>query len=248
MKLNQICYDLFIKKAKSVTIDCLNIGLGYTAVVTSDGGMGLSGTYFAGEKPGSLNRDYVDPEGKQADTLLKYILQEDMVKRSIGIALINALNYQEALKTPESPDNRFLFAILNPEGRKKIAMVGLFRSLVKMLEEQHMEVEILDETMNIGDKNTFYDKLSTWADILVLTSTTLLNNTTEELLRHAGENLRTVILGPGTPMIHTAFAHLPVHMLAGAVPMNKEKILKAVRHGTGTPVMKQFCRQSYLLM
>ena len=73
-----------MEKAGSVTIDCLSIGLGYTAVMTSDGGMGLSGTYFAGEKPGSLNKDYMDPEGLPAGVLLKNILQPDMVKRSMA--------------------------------------------------------------------------------------------------------------------------------------------------------------------
>ena len=246
MKLNRILYDLFIKKAESVTIDCLSIGLGYTAVMTSDGGMGLSGTYFAGKKPGSLNRDYMDPEGRPAAPLLKNIIETDMVKRGMAVALINALNYQAALSVPESHGNRFLLDKLNPEGRKNIAMVGMFRPLLKIFEGQRMELEIFDETLNVGERNSFYDKLSNWADLLILTSTAILNNTTEEILRHTGPHVKTMILGPGTPMVKRAFSHLSVHMLAGAVPIEKDNVLKAVRHGTGTPVIKQFCRQCYI--
>ncbi|MBT8370694.1 MAG: hypothetical protein KJO34_07010, partial [Deltaproteobacteria bacterium] len=55
-----------------------------------------------------------------------------------------------------------------------------------------------------------------------------------------------VMLGPSTPMVKEAFEHLPVHMLAGTVPINKEKILKAVRHGMGTPVLHKFSRKSFL--
>ena len=244
--LNRLLYDLFIEKAESVTIDCLSIGLGYTAVTTSDGSMGLSGTYFAGKKPASLNRGYVDPEGRRADGLLINILQEDMVKRSMAIALINALNYRNALSMPESPGNRFLLESLNPEGRKHVAMVGMFRPLIRIFEEQQMALEIFDETLNLGEKNTFYDKLSNWADILIMTSTCILNNTTEEILEHTGNHVRTMILGPGTPMMKAAFSHLPIHVLAGAVPVEKEKVQKAIRHGAGTPVIKQFCRQCFL--
>ncbi len=47
-------------------------------------------------------------------------------------------------------------------------------------------------------------------------------------------------------MVAEAFAHLPVHMLAGTVPIKKENILKAIRHGMGTPVLHRFSRKSYL--
>ena len=47
-------------------------------------------------------------------------------------------------------------------------------------------------------------------------------------------------------MAEKAFGHLPVHMLAGTVPIDKEKTLKAVRHGMGTPVLHKFSRKSFL--
>ena len=47
--------------------------------------------------------------------------------------------------------------------------------------------------------------------------------------------MKTIMLGPSTPMVENAFKHLPVHMLAGTVPVDKEKTLKAIRHGMGTP-------------
>jgi hypothetical protein len=47
-------------------------------------------------------------------------------------------------------------------------------------------------------------------------------------------------------MVAAAFQHLPVHMLAGTVPIDKENVLKAIRHGMGTPVLQKFSRKSYL--
>jgi len=43
-----------------------------------------------------------------------------------------------------------------------------------------------------------------------------------------------------------AFNHLPVHMLAGTVPLDKEKSLKAIRHGMGTPVLHKFSRKVFM--
>jgi hypothetical protein len=49
-------------------------------------------------------------------------------------------------------------------------------------------------------------------------------------------------------MAAEAFDHLPVHMLAGTVPIEKENTLKAIRHGMGTPVLHRFSRKSYIAL
>jgi len=74
----------------------------------------------------------------------------------------------------------------------------------------------------------------------------MLNNMTEEIFQRTGKRVKTVMLGPGTPMIGEVFSQLPVHMLAGTVPIDKDRVLKAVRHGAGTRVIQKFCRKSYL--
>jgi uncharacterized protein (DUF4213/DUF364 family) len=100
----------------------------------------------------------------------------------------------------------------------------------------------------MGQKEDFYAKLGNWADVLLLTSTSILNNTTEEVLQNVHPKVKTIMLGPSTPMVAVAFQHLPVHMLAGTVPIDKENVLKAIRHGMGTPVLQKFSRKSYLYL
>jgi len=80
----------------------------------------------------------------------------------------------------------------------------------------------------------------------MLTSTAVLNNSTEDILANAGENVKTIMLGPSTPMVADGFKHLPVHMLAGTVPVDKENTLKVIRHGMGTPVLHKHSRKVFL--
>ena len=82
--------------------------------------------------------------------------------------------------------------------------------------------------------------------MLILTSTTILNNTTEDILRHANPAIKTVLLGPSTPIVKEPFAHLPIHLLAGTVPVDRDQTFKAIRHGTGTPVIQKFGRKVVL--
>ncbi len=246
MTLNQKLYDLFVNKAEKITIEILSIGLGYIAVTTSDGGIGLSYTYFGDKKSCMVLNQHIDYETKPASRLLGKIKSDNPIERSMALALVNALNYEKALTLPEDNDNKIMFDTVEIGKDSKIAMVGYFGPLVRYFEEQNVDLEILDESRGLGRKNEFYNKLENWAEVLLLTSTSILNNSTEEILINVNQKVKTAMLGPSTPMVKEAFEHLPVHMLAGTVPINKEKILKAVRHGMGTPVLHKFSRKAYL--
>ena len=246
MKLNQTLYQLFESKAQQVVIDTLCLGLGYTAVTTSEGGIGLSYTYFGDKKSCMVLNEHIDYEAKPASLLLEKIKSDNSVERSMALALINALNYEAALALPEDNDNNIMYAKFKIGTDAKIAMVGFFGPLVRNFKEKRVPLEILDESRGLGHKQDFYHKLGNWAEVLMLTSTSILNQSTEEILANIGEKVKTVMLGPSTPMTAKAFEHLPVHMLAGTVPIDKEKTLKAVRHGMGTPVLHKFSRKSFL--
>ncbi len=246
MKLNNRLIDIFADKAEDVKIDILSIGLGYTAVTTSDGGIGLSYTYFESKNSCSLIKIYNDYEGKPAIELLDKIKGTDKIQRSMALALINALNYKNAILLPEDRKNNIMFEKFDIREGTRVAMVGYFGPLMKIFEKRKASLEIIDVSRGLGRKDNFHARLKNWADVLIMTSTTILNNTTEEILLNVGENVKTVMLGPSSPMIGEAFEHLPVHMLAGMVPVERDKVLKAIRHGTGTPIIQKFCRKSYL--
>jgi uncharacterized protein (DUF4213/DUF364 family) len=246
MTLNQTLYQLFADKAQQVNIEVLNLGLGYTAVTTSDGGIGLSYTYFGGKKSCMVLNEHIDYEAKPASLLLEKIKSDNSVERSMALALINALNYDAALALPEDNDNNIMYDKFKIGTDSKIAMVGFFGPLARNFKEKKVPLEILDESRGLGHKKDFYHKLGNWAEVLLLTSTSILKQSTEEILANVSEKVKTVMLGPSTPMAGKAFEHLPVHMLAGTVPIDKEKTLKAVRHGMGTPVLHKFSRKSFL--
>ena len=248
MTLNEKLYQIFEEKSQQVTIEMLSLGLGYTAVTTSDGGIGLSYTYFGDKKSCTVLNEHIDYEAKPASLLLKRIKSDNRLERSMALALINALNYKDALKLPEDKDNKIMFDNLEIGLKSKVAMVGYFGPLVRKFKEKKVLLEILDESRGLGHKMDFYHRLGNWAEVLLLTSTSLLNQSTEEILSNVSEKIKTVMLGPSTPMAGKAFEHLPVRMLAGTVPIDKEKTLKAVRHGMGTPALHKFSRKSYLIL
>jgi len=246
MELNTRLYNLFLAQAQNATVEILCLGLGYTVVTTSDGGIGLSYTYFGDKKSCMVLNKHIDYEGRSADQLLEKIKSDNTVERSMALALINALNYTDALHLPEDDDNKIMFDKFKIGDNRRVTMVGYFPPMVRIFEKMGVELEIIDSSRGLGQKEVFYNKLKNWAQVLLLTSTSVLNNSTEEILAHAGENLKSIMLGPSTPLVADAFEHLPVHMLAGTVPLDKEKTLKAIRHGMGTPVLHKFSHKVFL--
>ena len=248
MRLNQKLYDLFKNKARAVDIEVLCLGLGYTAVTLSDGGIGLSYTHFEDKKSCMLLNKHVDYENQPAVQLLEKIKSDRPLERSMALALVNALNYSDALEYPEDKKNKIMFEKFKIGAGSRVAMVGFIGPLVKLLKQIKAAVVVLDRSRKMGQKKDFYARLGNWADVLLLTSTSILNNTTEEILQNVHPEVKTVMLGPSTPMVAGAFKHLPVHMLAGTVPVDKANILKAIRHGMGTPVLQKFSRKSFLVL
>lgn len=166
----------------------------------------------------------------------------------MALALVNALNYRDALQLPVNKQNEELFDKLGIGKGSRVAMVGFFGPLLEIIKQRKAVFEVIDTFRGLGEKNAFRQKLNDWADVLILTSTSILNDTTEEVLEACSSRVRTIMLGPSTPLVKAAFTHLPVHILGGTVPLDKENVLKAVRHGTGTPVIQKFSRKSYLEM
>ncbi len=248
MKLDQKLYDLLATGAQHVGIEILSIGLGYTAVATSDGGIGLAYTLYENKTSCMVLNQLINYEGRPAVELLDKITSANSIERSMALATVNALNYNFALTLPEDKDNRILMETFEIGEGAKVAMVGYFGPLVKIFKQRQARLEILDYSRGLGHKENFYAKLGRWADVLLLTSTSILNQTTEEILEHVHPDVQTVMLGPSTPMIAAAFDHLPVHMLAGTVPLDKEKIFGTIRHGMGTPMLQKFSRKSFLTL
>ena len=84
-----------------------------------------------------------------------------------------------------------------------------------------------------------------WTEVLIMTATTLLNESAEELLLATGRGVRAIMMGPSTPLVPAAFAHLPLAVLAGIATCDASAVEKAVRHGSATPGMKPFVRKVY---
>ena len=76
---------------------------------------------------------------------------------------------------------------------------------------------------------------------LVITASTLVNRTVDDLLALAGPETETTLVGPGAPLCPGLF-RLGIRRLAGFVATDREGCLKAIMEGAGARAFRRFGR------
>ena len=234
-------------QAEGRVLDNLTIGLGYTAVCTDDGGVGVAYTPESNKGKCCVLPPDEDYEGRSASEVLELLLSDSDLHRTIGLALVNALNHGQALALPEDRDNSVMFDTLGIDRGTRVAMVGHFAPIVARLKERGSQVEVVDRGKGLGDEQRFSEMLASWAQVAIVTSTSIINDTFDDLLARMGKDVRVALMGPSTPLLKGPFQG-NVRLLAGTVPMDPEATLRAVRQAKGTPVIQRFSKKTLLVV
>ncbi len=241
-------YGAFMEPARSRSVAGVTIGLAYTAVSLDDGCLGLCYTMIDRRACCTQVRAFRDFDGLPASDLLEYARSDDTLERSMGLALVNALNEERAADMPRDVGPRTgVIAQLGIGSGTRVAMVGYFPPVAARITAAGAELSILDRDRGLGDRTQFMDALATWPDVLILTATSLLDDSCTPFLQHVGDGARVALMGPSTPMVPEVYADLPVHMLAGMVPLNRDRVLAVVRQGGGTPALGPHSQKVYWL-
>jgi uncharacterized protein (DUF4213/DUF364 family) len=234
------------ESAALVAVDRLVIGLGYTAVVLEDGRAGLAYTWRDSVTGCSHQRGWDGAEGAPAAGLLDLLLSDGGLERSVGMAAANALNHAAALALPE--DEGAAGSLVRELGIGRgthVSMVGFFPPVARVFEGLGVELDVVDDAKGMGDQAAFGERLREWTEVVVMTSTALLGDTADALLRAAGPQARVALLGPTTPLLPGAYSGTRVELLGGTVPRDVPGVLRAVRHGGGARDILPFCRKVY---
>ena len=219
-------------------IDIQNIkhilcGEKYVAIVLKNGKLGVCATLD----------NYVNIEIKD----LRFIDLKNHQHRIVLNAYFNAtFNY----------DNQYdltidIFDKIDFKKYKKIVMIGYFQSLVTKFENENISLSIFDKAVN-DDKLTDMSKQLNEiakADALILSSSSVFNNTFLELINATKDNCDIYTLGPSTILNKEMFQYRNIKFLFGSIfDTNDVNTLKIIQHGGGTKQFLPFMDKVFLTM
>lgn len=214
-------------------VDRLYIGYNWTmAIVQDQTGQqraGLATTPLADEIAGQSSFQPGDnaPPTSDAVGLARLANSFQPVEAAIGLATINALL---------QPDPTLIQDIdaadwLTEHGRqRRVALVGRF-PFIDELRPVVAHLWVLELTPQPGEYGADQaPQIIPQADVVAITSSTLVNHTLDELLRLARPEAKVMLLGPSTPLTPLLFDY-GVDLLSGVEVVDIEATLTSVIQG-----------------
>ena len=233
-------YEKLEPAAKNRPIADLRMGLSYVGVKLDNNAAGLAAVLPDTTPRGcTVLSDAGSFVGSDAIDLLNYLVEgKNILHRAIGLAIANAL-VEPPRDTMEDKEATTYF---NLQPGEKVAMVGLFSPLVKRIRDTGAHLTVIEknperlELLSLEEKQLALKD----CDIVIITATTLLNNTFEETVNSLGTPRTVAIMGPSTPLVPAIFHDTPVTHLGGAVIADSTKVLQIISEGGGTPALRPY--------
>ena len=220
--------------ANDQVVTDLRVGLAYTAVEVSGRDVGLAYTFRHDIGPTcTAVREAGAITGRATKELVGWIGKGDLLSNAIGLATLNAL-IQAYL--PESLGEDFL-SFLSIGRHDRVGMVGFFAPLIQPIRQRCGELLIFEREIDRGkgllDPEEIKLRLP-GCSVVILSATTLINQTFDQIAKCIGESREVVLLGPSAPLLPEVFEETPITYLAGIQMVNGKRSLKIVSEGGGT--------------
>ena len=209
----------------------VEIGLFWTAVLVEvDGRLSCGLASTLGKEENEHNGPAIREPGKlerySTRELAGLVRSESFTEVSVGLAAINAL-----LPRPKDPVDLPADEYIARQGsQSRVAVIGHF-PFVDRLRPRVKDLWVIELKPKPGDLPAEAGpEFIPQADILAITSTTLINHTFDEVMRHRKPGARVMLLGPSTPLSPHLF-NFGVHVLSGSIVERPEAILPLLRQG-----------------
>jgi hypothetical protein len=224
--------------AKRRHVADVRIGLGYIAVLLDNGNAGLAYTFLDEATGGcSVYRNIRPLAGRPAADLLELFTAGGRIEAALALATANALFNRPG--RAYQPGDILEHLRIGPEDH--VGMVGHFGPLVPAIRKQAAALHIFEQiALPQGGllPVAAAEDLLPDCQVVMLTSTSLINATADRLLELARGCREVVFLGASTPLCADVFKDTGVSLLSGVTVDNSGAILQIVSEGGGMRYFK----------
>lgn len=179
---------------------------------------------------------FPDPDrfaGTDALALLAGLKQADLVARSLGMAVCNAVAQPDPARSLEDPDALTTVPV-RPDDT--VGLIGFIRSIHRRIEGRVNRIIVFDRSLD-GEPGISPEEqqpeLLPLCDVVFVTGSAVTNGTLEAVLPWCRRARDIVVIGPSTPLYPEAFAGTGVTVIAGATwpPEHHQAALAGIGEG-----------------
>ena len=151
----------------------------------------------------------------------------DSLQKAIGMAVLGAASQAQPLEDCDAPSRPFGVEVRDSD---TIGLIGYIAPVAKVLGSKAKEVYIFDKGVSLrggvkGIVKPMEDQalLLPTCDIVVLSGTTMINDSIDGLLQMCQNAREIIMIGASTPMFPAGFEHTKITVLAGSGWKSSEK-------------------------
>ena len=238
----------------NVRVEDVRIGLAYTGVKLTGGygGVACTPTYDLLEHLECPVCPFLHNSGEIAGITategLQLSLSDNILDAAVGVAVINAVSQMAFELRPE----KYIFSSVDVldfiKSDDKVSMIGYFKPLIpRILEKTRNFVvvekkDVFDERVKIFPEDMSPTILPK-SDIIIISGSTLVNKTIDDLLKYKGNVRDVVLLGPTASMVPQPLFEKGVTSVMGVRINDADKMLKIVSEAGGTKDLHASCAQ-----
>jgi uncharacterized protein (DUF4213/DUF364 family) len=182
-------------------------------------------------------------KGKSGRELLHYANSDNALKRSVGIAVANALSAR-IMQEHGPGGGRILrdtdaLDVVDLKRGDKVAMVGAFTPFIRKLKNEVEELYIIDrhpQALKADERSLWHPpsavgEILPRADIAIITGSAIVEGGMDELLSLCQQAREIVLAGPTASMWPQPFFHRGVTVMGGIAVHDADTLLQVVSEG-----------------
>ena len=212
-------------------IENISTGLRYTAVLLKNGNIGVCANLGHKINPALNNYSNID--------------LKNFSHRIVLNAYFNALlNYSHS-----SNSDVDIFDAVDFKKYKKVVMLGFIKPVVKIFHKLNIPISIFDFQKEdpVLTPISEQKKLLKEADAIILTSTSIFNNSFLDSINATNDNCDIFMIGPSSIMTPEILEYKNIKMIFGATfDKSDDRVLKIIREDGGTRKFLKFDNKGIL--
>ncbi|WP_135612424.1 Rossmann-like domain-containing protein [Methanococcoides sp. AM1] len=249
MLLEQIRQELE-EKLDDIYVEDIRVGVVYSGVRITGGYGGIAATQPQSSQSDSAHCSTLpkagDMTGRPVSEIMEMALSDNTLKAVVGVATVNALATMICDKNPEKYkfSDADVLDLIKPGD--KVGMVGHFSPMIprilKITEQLTVieKKEIFDDRITVVQESDASEVLS-GSDVVIITASTLVNGTTDELISMKGNAREAILLGPSAVMLPQPFYDKGFTAVMGTRINDADTMLKIVSEAGGTKHLLKKC-------
>ncbi|AIJ06265.1 hypothetical protein JH146_1423 [Methanocaldococcus bathoardescens] len=200
------------------------------------------------EYKGHSEKRKVDSEVKTINDFVNMANDLDIINRTLGLATINAISQYFIKLTEDDYSRDIVDLILKHKGIKKIAFIGNMMPLVKTLKENgDFEFYIFERNPKHTTSETISDAfeyaLLPKMDAVLISGTSLLNNSLDMILDRAKNAKLKILIGPSAQILPEFVKDYGIDYIASVHTIDVDKALYNLKLGSSFGLFKKYSKK-----